>query len=927
MITALVIALATCLVVGISMGFNAVGNIFFTCLYAIARWFLIAIDFMQSLVRKLCGLDDKVGDVLFDTFIRSSEVKIALLAILALSVFLVFGFAMVQIIRLQYTTEGGKNAVGPLVKTCLKSIFLFCLIPFTSFLGVYVSNQLLKAVDAATSTSGSTSIAGRIFKISAKDANPYRSGEVEWVFVGWNHVFDVIIADVMPGGDTYDRDTGIYKKKSGYTNEGERKVYIDGNNISGSNYVGLKNELGPEELDNIFAQRMEDATKVSKSDAKKAITLKNGDLLNFSDFDSVYYFYNIGKINYFVLFLCGWYLFKTLITILFGLVMRIYKVSILFIISPYPVALTVLDNGSALNKWKGKYLAELFSAYGTIAGLNLFITLLPIIEKIKLYDGSAWYISLFNDFVQLIFLLVGCLMIKDIVGIISEFVGGGNVLSQGEGMQKQVGDIAKKAGSAAVGVAIGGYGLAKQSAGAWMARIDDAKMDSAVKNKDKNALKAEAAADKLDEEAEKSLTPQGRKDLDKYNDLQTQIDTDSSDLKNLENERENILSNSDLTSEQKLSALQAKDKEISEKKSNIKANSKKQKKLMSSDSLQTYFSKKKQAGKKRQEAFDWTSGKKWEDARDSFFQHQRWSLQGNELAMRTIGDSKIVSSFNKATKGVFTSKNRQDIDKAISGRGEDEAAVMTGWSKAKQNRDLGSTKSYGNSGIPVVDKNGNVRRDKNGNIITQDVSKNTKGLGYKSAMSGRVARAANYETTKEYGKQVEAVLDEKALNGALDRLKDMIANAKEGTLSEAGIDNLIVNRSEFEDTASTFGGADAAKQVKEIIDNLERSKNTDDKTLKAKLIGDAQNSAKKIDVNAMAKISPESIAQLKEAIKNGTMYQSLANKNYGSALTEVVRKAVEKASAHTQNVKNDPKTENIIPQLLRELLDETRKKK
>ena len=224
MITALVIALATCLVVGISMGFNAVGNIFFTCLYAIARWFLIAIDFMQSLVRKLCGLDDKKGDVLFDTFIRSEEVKIALLAILALSIILVFGFAMVQIIRLQYTTEGGKNAVGPLVKTCLKSIFLFCLIPFTSFLGVYVSNQLLKAVDAATSTSGSTSIAGRIFKISAKDANPYRSGEVEWVFVGWNHVFDVIIADVMPGGDTYDRDTGIYKKKSGYTNEGERKV-------------------------------------------------------------------------------------------------------------------------------------------------------------------------------------------------------------------------------------------------------------------------------------------------------------------------------------------------------------------------------------------------------------------------------------------------------------------------------------------------------------------------------------------------------------------------------------------------------------------------------------------------------------------------------------------------------------------------------
>ncbi len=942
MITALVIALATCLVVGISMGFNAVGNIFFTCLYAIARWFLIVIDFMQSLVRKLCGLDDKNGDVLFDTFIRSEEVKIALLAILALSIILVFGFALVQIIRLQYTTEGGKNAVGPLVKTCLKSIFLFCLIPFTSFLGVYVSNQLLKAVDAATSTSGSTSIAGRIFKIAAKDANPYRSGEVEWVFVGWDHVFDVIVADVMPGGDTYDRDTGIYKKKSGYTNAGERKIYIENGQISGSDYVGLSS-VSAEQLDNIFAQGMDSATKVKKSNKDKAVTLKNGDLLNFSDFDSVYFFYNIGKINYFVLFLCGWYLFKTLITILFGLVMRIYKVSILFIISPYPVALTVLDNGSALNKWKGKYLAELFSAYGSIAGLNLFLTLIPIIDKIKLYYGSAWYISLFNDFVQIIFLLVGCLMIKDIVGIISEFVGGGNVLSQGEGMQKQVGDIAKKAGSAAVGVAMGGIALAKGAAGTIGAAINTHNANKAAGEMASEQEKIDAANKEVDDlvnsdenlktyESDKSELASSQDRLASYN---TQIEemknkAGGKPLKGKAKKRYNQLIADRDAEQDNVNALQSKIEGV-EKSDNFKKyqDLKAKAARVSEESGKIIEEKKKAISGYTDENDVYHEG-----YQDKFFKHQTGALQGRQMMLNMIGSNKIVQGVNKATNGLLTSKGRKDLTKQVSEMSDDAAVVVTGNTKRAQNVALSKTSSFKGHGIPKV-KDGKIVRDENGNPVMVGASKNISRNPFRSGVAGltqgglssRVAKFSNFETMQEQGKQVGAAIDEKSLNDLANTIKDVFTNAQKGTLSDVAIDNLIANKSDFVESAGVFGGADAEKAMSAMINALEKSKNTTDSKQKAELVNEAKNSAQKVKVESFAKIDQDSIRQMKEAIKSATLQKSVANKDYGAALDKVVYKAMVKAQEHTQNVKNDPKTENIIPQLLRELLNETRKKK
>ena len=161
----------------------------------------------------------------------------------------------------------------------------------------------------------------------------------------------------------------------------------------------------------------------------------------------------------------------------------------------------------------------------------------------------------------------------------------------------------------------------------------------------------------------------------------------------------------------------------------------------------------------------------------------------------------------------------------------------------------------------------------------------------------------------------------------VNELADVITQAQNGTLSDEKIKDLVANKAEFVESADVFGGSEAAAAVSKMIDNYAKAMATNDTGLKATLQNDAKTNAQKIKVDALAKIDPSSISQMKDAIKTGNLQQSVVNKNYGAALDKVIYKAMDKALQHTQNVKNDPKTENIIPQLLRELLAETKKKK
>ena len=888
MIIILVIALVGLLGILITVGVNGLLGILCSFLYRIGSWFLQLIDFCQSFVRKLCGLETVNGeDLLFDTILMNPAIFRALLAIFVLAVCLVFGFALVQIIRLEYTTEGAKNAKGPIIKKCIKSIFLFALIPFCAFLGIFVSNMLIGVVNNATNLGEDASIAGVIFEVSARDANivrRYEQGEdlpASWVFVGWRYFGDVISASTGLfnfDGVEYDSDTGLLWDGTNCKTGGTTKLFYNkySGQLEGAEYVNPNfSGLSSSQIDTAFMKRsngdvpgQDCAYVVAKSDDQHAISLRNGEVINFTNVDAVEYFYNLNQVDYFVLFVAGWFCLKALISLVFGLVMRAYKVAILTIVSPFPVAMTVIDDGNSLNTWKKKFLAETFSAYGAIAGMNLFLILLPVFNDLTFFESASGPLDdIFNYFCRLIVILVGCYMIKDIVGLVQDLIGtGGNVMSDGEGMTKNIGQVAMQAGSVAMGGLTAAAGLAKAGVNTVNAKLFTQKND-------KMAADENAKADKADEKIQASENAIAN--------IEQKAKDEGRDLTDVEKRKIEIHQNSI-----------ARNKEISTK---------------HRENAAKYNEK----------------NAKYEQ---NINKGLHTALRGTSVMGNVVKGSKFYQNVEKFSGGLLTAGGRAKLDKQISESGDDGQSIVSATKKAKELAKEGFVSgSRSDKQTPKRDKQGHIVKDNKGNVVyekQQIYAANKNSLISRMHAFG-MGQTLGYETQSAEIKNINAgdvTANFRNVKHAVDtNLGDMTDEEKRNVSTKEFVDNAQI---------FTAGNSDATKAAKEfsdaIGDSLKHEKGSRE-------YNEAMNKAKKAQdtlrlANALVEIKPESIAAMQKAVKAGAMPSDIS-KSYGKQMEALIGKAIEKAQDKVSNTKGDSKTANSIQELLRELIQVTKTRK
>ena len=114
--------------------------------------------------------------------------------------------------------------------------------------------------------------------------------------------------------------------------------------------------------------------------------LKHNPILHYTHTRSVEYFYNLLDINYLILYFGGFMTLMALIKASMGLILRLYKATALFIISPGVTALTPIDDGNAYKQWRKAFISNVLGAYGFVIAMNLLFLLLGIIDNISL-DG------------------------------------------------------------------------------------------------------------------------------------------------------------------------------------------------------------------------------------------------------------------------------------------------------------------------------------------------------------------------------------------------------------------------------------------------------------------------------------------------------------------------------------------------------------
>lgn len=424
-------------------------------LYTFSCFLLQLIDFVEILFRSLAGLspitasgmsmslslDGGSGDILVQ-LIRHPDIQSAFISMCVVGLFLLVVTTVFQIIKVEYTTEGAKNAKGPIFQKAFKGLANLMLLPLLVVFGIIFANQLLGLLDTATKGTGENpTISGLIFVSASTDAH-YLENEVQWEMIP-------APTDLMVIQGTFQVIANFVNDIKEYGLEGWTGKADADRGVANSNI---------EEIENNFINQAEGYKYYWINDVSS--------------------YYNYIRINYILILFGGVFALKCLFYTCFGMVIRLYKCAVLFIIAPAVIGMTPINEGG-LGKWRTAFIGQVLSAYGTVLSLNLFFVVVRVLLSIEVSFQTAGTENglgsgLMTLLLKCIFVLAGCLLIEKFSKELGGYFGADDAMGAGKEMSKQIGDAAmagiQVAAMVGMGVATGGASLAT-SAGALAGKL------------------------------------------------------------------------------------------------------------------------------------------------------------------------------------------------------------------------------------------------------------------------------------------------------------------------------------------------------------------------------------------------------------------------------------------------------------------------
>ena len=101
--------------------------------------------------------------------------------------------------------------------------------------------------------------------------------------------------------------------------------------------------------------------------------------LSYTNTDHVWANIDLWDYNHFLVWLLGGIIIYNIITSLMQFIDRIISLVILYIVSPFSVASSILDDGAHFKLWRDQVMVKFFTCYGMILALNVFVMLTNIV--------------------------------------------------------------------------------------------------------------------------------------------------------------------------------------------------------------------------------------------------------------------------------------------------------------------------------------------------------------------------------------------------------------------------------------------------------------------------------------------------------------------------------------------------------------------
>lgn len=501
----------------VTLGFMATTALriwLYSAIYAVVIGLFKLCDFFQTCFRRLAGLDtyyykddtaesgkETSNDILIKLFSSKTVVE-ALIAMTLFAVALLLIVTIIQIIRVEYTTEGSKNSKGTILGKAIKSFAMFILVPVVCFLGIFVSNKLLLALDSATAQTGSKTLSSKIFLAGTADANVVRMGGSQEGWVNWGELeIGYGFERKAESGDNYKTLLGLntaYFSSNKTTEEARRyELSVKVDELFTRNYSSWTASKASN------AVTFDDIKITGSAAGSHLLSMRGSRVVHYTNSFTIQYFYDFTQMSYIVLFFGTSMVLMSLIKASFGLMIRLYKGVALFIISPAVTALTPLDDGNAYKSWRKSFISSVLSAYGYIVALNLLFLVMGVIDNIYLFPDNLGYYTA-NKLVHMMFAISGMHLLSDFSALLSGFIGGEDALKSGEGLYKKVSDTGKKIGKLAAQTTIATVGMFSGIGGGIAAK--NVKRATSTIAKSANTIKEKTAErDKYDKGSENWL--------------------------------------------------------------------------------------------------------------------------------------------------------------------------------------------------------------------------------------------------------------------------------------------------------------------------------------------------------------------------------------------------------------------------------------
>ncbi len=453
--------------------------------YSVSVFLLNLLDFVQLLFRAFAGLPTDGITLKFTQgggglgltdplmqIITAPAVREAFISMAIVGFFLLIITTIFQMIKVEYTTEGAKNSKTPILQKAFKGACNLVLLPLLVIFGIFIGNKVLDLLDTATNPGENTRMSDLLFVTSASDAF-YKKSQFKIIIANTdpltvtvsvlqNSVYLIIdtltdtIRDIFGGNDSSISGGGDneYCLNAAQQKDVEEKFM----NHSTMSIQEVKNLVFGEGSDpHIFKSFEDDFPQLANMEHQ----------CRYDNAVAVTSYYNYAKINYLLLMFSACLILKALFFSVFGLITRLYKCAILFIISPAVVGMTPINEGG-LGKWRTAFIGQVLSAYGTVLSVNLFLTLVKLMISIEITFNQGglevWGISadsglssaMMTGIIKTIMIISGAYLIEKFSKDLGGYFGADDAMAAGKEAAKDVSAGATKA--LAVGAAVAGGG-------------------------------------------------------------------------------------------------------------------------------------------------------------------------------------------------------------------------------------------------------------------------------------------------------------------------------------------------------------------------------------------------------------------------------------------------------------------------------------